>query len=134
MTGSQFANLVLNISQTDRENWVLDQVSIGNVPSWLRALVPITINQTISGTNHTLKYYVTPDYLAIGSDTDYFLEPTTPILAQRIANLTKCTLPTRLMVNQIWTNSVVKMTADTFSPTNDVNNATCRYSSCRTTR
>ena len=111
------------MSQNDRENWVLNQVSIGNVPSWLRTLVPITISQTISGMPHTLKYYVAPDYLAIGSDTDYFLEPTTPILAQRIANKLNCTLPTRLMVNQIWTNSTVKMTPDTVTPTND-NNAT----------
>ncbi len=123
LTGSQFANVVLNMSQNDRENWVLDQVTIGNVPNWLRTLVPITINQTISGTPHSLKYYVTPDYLAIGSDADYFLEPTTPILAQRIANMLNCTLPTRLMVNQIWTNSPVKMTANTVNPTNN-NNAT----------
>ena len=102
---------------------MLNQVSIGNVPGWLRNLVPVTISETISGTPHTLKYYVAPDYLAIGSDTNYFLEPTTPILAQRIANVLNCTLPTRLMVNQIWTNSVVKMTADTVNPTND-NNAT----------
>jgi hypothetical protein len=122
-TGSQFANIILLLSQNDRENWVLDQVSIGNVPGWMRTLVPITVSQTISGTPHTLTYYVTPDYLAIGSDQDYFLEPTTPILAQRIANLLNCTLPTRLMVNQIWTNSTVKMTADTVNPTND-NNAT----------
>jgi hypothetical protein len=40
----------------------------------------------------------------------------TPILAQRIANLTHCTLPTSLMVNQIWTNSTVRMTANTFNP------------------
>ena len=111
------------MSQTDRENWVLDQVAIGNIPNWMRTLVPVTINQTISGTPHTLTYYVAPDYLAIGSDQDYFLEPTTPILAQRIANLLNCTLPTRLMVNQIWTNSPVKLTASTVTPTNN-NNAT----------
>ena len=122
-TGSQFANIILLLSQNDRENWVLYQVSIGNIPNWMRNLVPVTVNQTINGTPHTLTYYVAPDYLAIGSDQDYFLEPTTPILAQRIANLLNCTLPTRLMVNQIWTNSVVKMTANTVNPTND-NNAT----------
>jgi hypothetical protein len=122
-TGSQFSNIILLMSQTARENWVLNQVSIGNVPNWMRNLVPVTVNQTINGTPHTLTYYVTPDYLAVGSDQDYFLEPTTPILAQRIANLLNCTLPTRLMVNQIWANSPVKMTADTVTPTND-NNAT----------
>src|SRR5262249_49503455 len=104
-------------------NWVLNQVSIGNIPSWMRTLVPVTVNQTISGTPHSLTYYVAPDYLAIGSDQDYFLEPTTPILAQRIANLLNCTLPTRLMLNQIWTNSPVQLTASTVTPTNN-NNST----------
>jgi len=123
LTGSQFSNVILLMSQTDRENWVLNQVSLGNIPGWMRTLVPIVVSQTINGTPHSLTYFVTPDYLAVGSDTDYFLEPTTPILAQRLANLLQCTLPTRLMVNQIWTNSTVRMTANTVTPTND-NNAT----------
>ncbi len=122
-TGSQFANIILNLSQNDRENWVLDQITIGNIPGWMRTLVPVTVNQTINSVPHTLTYYAAPDYLAIGSDQDYFLEPTTPILAQRIANLLNCTLPTRLMVNQIWTNSPVKLTPFTVAPTNN-NNAT----------
>jgi Immunoglobulin domain/Immunoglobulin I-set domain len=122
-TGSQFSNIILLMSQTDRENWILNQVAIGNIPNWMRTLVPVTVNQTINGTPHTLTYYVAPDYLAIGSDQDYFLEPTTPILAQRIANLLNCTLPTRLMVNQIWTNATVKLTPYPIAPTNN-NNAT----------
>ena len=122
-TGSQFSNIILLMSQTDRENWVLNQVAIGNIPNWMRTLVPVTVNQTINGTPHTLTYYVAPDYLAIGSDQDYFLEPTTPILAQRIANLLNCTLPTRLMVNQIWTDATVKLTPYPIAPTNN-NNAT----------
>src|SRR5580700_4099600 len=113
LTGSQWGNFATNLSQTVREYWIENQVAIGNIPDWMTNLVPVTVSQTISGTPHTLTYYVTPDYLAIGSHSDYFLEPTTPILAQRIANMLKCTLPTRLMVNQIWTNSSVRMTADT---------------------
>ena len=104
------------MSQTSRENWVLYEVTQGNIPGWMRTLVPITINKTINGTAHSLTYYVIPDYLSIGSDTDYFQEPMSPILAQRLANLLNCTLPTRLMVNQIWTNSAVKMTDNTFNP------------------
>ncbi len=122
-TGSQFSNIILLMSQTDRENWVLNQVAIGNIPNWMRTLVPVTVNQTINGIPHSLTYYVAPDYLAIGSDQDYFLEPTTPILAQRIANLLNCTLPTRLMVNQIWTNAAVKLSPYPINPTNN-NNST----------
>jgi hypothetical protein len=116
LTGSQFINIILPMSQTSRENWILGQVAQGNIPGWQRNLVPITITKTINGVGHTLTYYAAPDYFAIGGDQDYFLEPMTPILAQRIANLLHCTLPTRLMVNEIWTNSAVKLTASTFNP------------------
>ena len=118
--GSQFSNIITPMSQTTRENWILGQIALGNVPGWMRTLVPITINKTINGTAHTLTYYVTPDYLAVGSDQDYFLEPMTPILAQRIANLLNCTLPTRLMVNYNWTNAALKLTPSTIYYTNPI--------------
>ena len=37
-------------------------------------------------TNHIGVFYAIPDYLAIGGDGDYFLEPMTPILAQRLCD------------------------------------------------
>ena len=104
-TGSQFTNIIWALSLTERENWIYAQVINGNVPNWQRTLKPINV----SSSGHTATYYASPDYLAIGSDTDYFLEPTTPLLAQRLADRMGCTLPTRKMVNQIWTNATVKM-------------------------
>jgi len=100
----------------ERENWIYTQVLSGNVPDFLRNLVPVTVSANISGTNHMGTYYVTPDYVAIGTDADYFLEPMTPLLAQRICDAIGCTLPTRKMVNQVWTNTAVKMTPQTISP------------------
>jgi len=100
----------------ERENWIFAQVTSGNVPIFLRLLVPITVNGNINGTNHTATYYVTPDYLAIGSDTDYFLEPMTPLLAQRLCDALGCTLPTRKMVNQIWTNASMKLNPQPIPP------------------
>ena len=111
-TGSQWTNIVWMLSQDERENWIYAQIISGNVPNWQRALKPISV----SASGHTATYYVSPDELAIGSDTDYFLEPTTPILAQRLADLLGCTLPTRKMVNQIWTNATVKLTPQTIPP------------------
>lgn len=90
-TGSQFTNIIWALPLTERENWIFAQVVSGNVPNWQRPLKPIVS----SAGGHTATFYVSPDYLAIGSDTDYFLEPTTPILAQRLADQIGCTLPTR---------------------------------------
>jgi hypothetical protein len=112
LTASQWTNVVWQLSRDERENWIYAQVMSGNIPSWQRTLKPV--NVSVAG--HTATYYVTPDYLAIGSDTDYFLQPTTPLLAQRLADALGCTLPTRKMVNQIWTNSAVKMNPQPIAP------------------
>ena len=112
VTGSQFTNIIWALPLNERENWIYAQVASGNVPNWQRALNPITV----SAAGHTATYYVSPDYLAIGSDTDYFLEPATPILPQRLADLAGCTLPTRKMVNQTWTNAAVKLTPQPIAP------------------
>jgi len=108
------------LSRLEREDFEWDQISHGNVPGWMRKLVPVQVEGDIEGKHHQLVYYVLPDYLAMGADTDYFQTPMTPVLAQRIADLAKCTLPTRLMVKQIWSHSTVRMVANTFNPTNYV--------------
>ena len=115
-TGSQFIQIVTPMSLSQREDWIYYQVLSGNVPDFQRSLVPITVRATIGGTSHTATYYVAPDYLAIGSDADYFLEPTTPVLAQRLCNALGSTLPTRKMVNQIWTNAAVKLSPQPIAP------------------
>ena len=115
-TGSQFINIVRRMPRAERENWIYAQVLSGNVPNFLRALVSINVNATINGTPHAATYHVTPDYLAIGTDADYFLEPMTPLLAQRLGDAIGCTLPTRKMVNQIWTNAQVKLSPQPIPP------------------
>jgi hypothetical protein len=115
-TGSQFVNIITPMPLTERENWIYAQVASGNVPGFLRTLVPVAVSGSVSGTNHTGTYYAAPDYVAIGTDTNYFLEPMTPLLGQRLCTLLGCTLPTRKMVNQIWTNAGVKMTPQTIPP------------------
>lgn len=115
-SGTEFVNLITPLSLTVRENTIFAQIASGNVPTFLRTLVPVTSSTVINGTTHTVTCYVTPDYFAIGSDADYFLEPMTPLLAQRVANLLNCSLPTRKLVNTIWTNAVVKLAPSPISP------------------
>jgi len=136
ISGSTFAQTVAPLSREDREHSILVQVMRGNVPGFFRTLVPVSVKATIDGTTYTATYYVTPDYLAIGSDEDYFLCPITPLLAQRICDALSCTLPTRLMVNQIWTNATVKLPPAPIAPSPemitmpvfDQHNATVRTS------
>jgi len=119
LTGTQFASFITPMPSppaAERENWIYAQVMSGNIPDFLRTLAPVTVSAQINGINHTATYYVTPDYLAIGSDADYFLEPGTPLLAQRLCDALGCTLPTRKMVNQIWTQAAVKLAPKTIPP------------------
>jgi hypothetical protein len=119
-TGSQFVSQITSLSLTDRENAIYAAVVEGNVPDFLRTMVPVTVSATINGVNHTGTYYVIPDYLAIGTDADYFLEPTTPLLAQRLCDRLGCTLPTRLMVGQTWTAAAVKLAPQPIPPSGDM--------------
>jgi hypothetical protein len=66
--------------------------------------------------NVRASYFVTPDYLAIGSDEDYFLAPLTPLTAQAIADRLDCLLPTPKMVDDIYANSAVKLTPEPIPP------------------
>lgn len=120
LSGSQFISLVTNYTLTNRENQIWAEVTSGNIPNFQRNLIPITFTETINSTSYTIKYYTIPDYLAIGNDTDYFLCPMTPLLAQRIADFVGCILPTRKMVNQIWNAATVKLAPSSIPPSSQM--------------
>ena len=118
LTGSQFVTTISSgtLSLTSRENMIFTEISNGNIPDFYRNLVPVTSYATISGSPDSITYYVLPDYLAVGCDTNYFLCPMSPMLATQIADLTGCTLPTRKMVNDIWTAATVKLAPSPIPP------------------
>ncbi len=118
LSGSQFEATISSgtLSLTNRENMVYAQISAGNVPNFYRTMIAVTSTATISSVTQSVTYYVLPDYLAIGCDTDYFFCPMSPMLATRIGNLTGTTLPTRKMVNDIWQTATVHLTPQTLPP------------------
>src|ERR1700741_5210336 len=111
LSGSQFEATIASstLSLTNRENMSYSEISAGNVPNFYRTMVAVTSTATISSVVQSVTYYVIPDYLAIGCDTDYFLMPMSPMLATKIGALTGTTLPTRKMVGDIWSASTVKL-------------------------
>ena len=116
MNGSQFITAITPLSFTNRENLILQEVLNGNVPGFYRTLSPVTSTAVISGTVQSVTYYVIPDYLAIGCDTNYFLCPMSPIVATKIADSIGCTLPTRKMVNDIYAQAALKLPPLTIPP------------------
>lgn len=109
MNGDQFVNAIIPLSFTNRENLIMQEVLNGNVPGFYRTLSPVTSTAVIGGQTKSVTYYVIPDYLAIGSDTNYFLCPMSPIIATKIADSIGCTLPTKKMVNDIYAQAALKL-------------------------
>jgi len=116
LSGSQVVAAIWSLPREAREERLFQEIVSGNVPEFLRQLTPVTSSATVGQTQHAVTYYVAPDYLAVGSDQDYFLIPMTPLLAQRLADHMSCTLPTRMMVNQIYSAAPCKLAPSPIPP------------------
>lgn len=116
-TGSEFWQSVTSMDRFRREKAIQQEIFSGNVPDHLRDFKPIQLEaQDSSGQKLTGTAYVTPDYLAIGSNEDYVLVPMSPITAQAIADQTKTLLPTRKLVDTIYKQAEVRLTPQPQKP------------------
>ncbi|MBS1150832.1 MAG: uncharacterized protein H6Q89_2530 [Myxococcaceae bacterium] len=110
VTGSQFLEATRGLSRPEREQAILAQVLAGNVPDSARQFKEVTIQaKGKDGQSHTVKLQVIPDYVSIGSDADSVRIPMSPITAQKIADATGTSLPTRKIVDSIYRQAEVKL-------------------------
>ncbi|MBI5851005.1 MAG: hypothetical protein HZB39_08245 [Planctomycetes bacterium] len=116
VTGSALLSSLRGLALADREVLLAHEFAAGNVPSFLRKLVPVTTQATIGGRTRTATFWCTPDYLGFGTDADWFRMPMTPTLAQSIADRLDCVMPTRRMVDAIWAAAPVKLAPFPYSP------------------
>jgi hypothetical protein len=107
--GSHFVQRVQALSPVAYEQEVSAQILAGNVPPFLRRLCPVTITNAAGDASNSATFFVTPDYLAIGTDEDFFRAPMTPATAQRIADRLGCILPTPKMADAIYAAAAVKL-------------------------
>ena len=114
--GRAFAESVSALERLAREERIVAEVLRGNVPEFLRRLVPVALTNTVEGVAHVVTVFVAPDYLAVGSDADYFLAPLTPGAAQRITDATGCQLPTRRLVDAIHATAPLKLNPQPIPP------------------
>ncbi len=114
--GSHFAEMITGLDLEAREDSIFNQIARGNIPEFLRKMVPVTVGDTIYGDAYLLTYYVLADYLSVGSDSDFLRTPMTPNLAQEIANLFSCSLPTKKMVDDIYRVAPAKLNPDSIPP------------------
>lgn len=116
MTGSEFYQHLLPLSQSQREQAIITEIATGNVPEFLRQLKPVAATASFGGFTWEAVYYVAPDYVAVGSDEDFFRLPMSAPLAQQVADIAGCVLPTRKMVDAIYQAAPVKLAPRFFSP------------------
>jgi hypothetical protein len=102
-TGTAFRDRVAALPLAEREAAAVAEFTSGNVPGFLRQLKPVPLEFTSdSGTKHSGVCFVTPDYLAIGSEDDFFRLPLTPQCAVAIADAAGCTLLTARVSDAVW--------------------------------
>jgi hypothetical protein len=110
LTGSQFVRFVSRMTAPEREQAILAEISKGNLPEFLRQLVPVHLRcQVGAAKNLTATIFVTPDYLAIGSDSDFLRIPMNLHTAATVAERFGFVLPTRKMVDAIYLQSRVRL-------------------------
>ncbi|WP_137896344.1 M15 family metallopeptidase [Ramlibacter sp. 2FC] len=94
----------------ERENRIFEQLRAGNIPASLLTFHTVRTSGTDrAGQRHEFEFYVTPDLLAIGSESDAVRIPMDPVTAQRIADSFDCLLPTARMVEQIYQAAPTKL-------------------------
>jgi hypothetical protein len=103
LTGSQFVRHVSLMDAREREQAVLEELSKGNLPEFLRKFVPVALQCELGGGEKLVAtIFVTPDYLAIGSDRDFLRIPMNLHTALAVAERFGFVLPTRKMVDAIY--------------------------------
>lgn len=109
--GTTFYYLIKDSSWQAREAMELKLILDGNMPDQSRLFLPIKFKffDSTKGKYLQVKYFVSKDYVSIGTNSDYMRIPMTPVLAQKIADHYHCFLPTRKIVNDIYDQASVKI-------------------------
>ena len=116
VTASEFVQQITAEDLAGREQRIFSEINAGNIPDFLRRFQPVSVTNISGVQTNVATFYVAPDYLAVGTDADYFRTPMTPMTAQRIADQLGCILPTRKMVDAIYTAAVAKLVPSPIAP------------------
>ncbi len=100
--GSEFVHQVTGLNDDERETAIREQVLAGNIPGFLRHLQPVQFHGPVAGRMANVTVCVSPDYLAVGNDQNFFFAPMRLQTALIIARQFRFALPTRKMVDAIY--------------------------------
>ncbi|MBN2021974.1 MAG: hypothetical protein JW809_04205 [Pirellulales bacterium] len=109
-SGSAFRDRIAAMPLAEREAAIVAEIARGNVPGFLRRMKPIPLAaRDAAGTPHVGTCFVTPDYLAVGADEDFFRVPMTPRTAWKIADALGCSLLTTKLSDDVHAAAEIKL-------------------------
>ena len=109
LTGDAFARKISELHGIPREHLIYEQLTAGNLPAFLRSLVPVSFRHTAGGRATTVTVFSMPDYLAIGSDQDFIRIPMGLHAAAAIADRFGFILPTTKIVDAIFHQASIRL-------------------------
>jgi hypothetical protein len=120
--GSEFVRRIATLPFEEREEEICKAISSGNIPQFLRYTKTILEETPDSaGTIHKIAYDVMPDYLAVGSDSDFCRMPMNPYTAQLIADKFGASLITSKLSDHIYKMADVKLKPFSYLPVGNEN-------------
>lgn len=110
-SGTAFYQEAAAMGWQARDSLAVAAVFRGQVPSFFKKFktIRVEIVDTLTGKLIRARFFVSPDYLSVGTNRDWVRVPLTPMAAQRIADTLGCSLPTRKMVDAIWRAARVRL-------------------------
>ncbi len=115
--GTEFYEMVREMKFAEREKLIYEQFQGGNFPDFLLDYREITSQQSdAAGKVRKLTLFVSPQYLAIGNENDYFIIPVGPVTAQKIALELDAFLPTPKVVDMICKSAELGLEPFTYIP------------------
>lgn len=120
ITGSKLIEGLLCEPITKRENMIMQELKLGNIPDFLRVLKPIEVSyKEVSKDKHEqmqMTIFVMPDYLAVGTDDDFVRVPLNLKSAVELTKRWNFVLPTPKIVDLIYMNADCKIPPHPLKP------------------
>ncbi|WP_132950066.1 hypothetical protein [Rhodovulum bhavnagarense] len=115
--GSALAERMRSLQGVDRDRLIAQELLSGNMPGFLRNLTPVTVSGRMpDGRGANVTICVTPDYLALGRDTDFLRVPMGLPAAAQIADRFGFLLPTTRMVDAIYAQAGLRLDPRPMTP------------------
>lgn len=108
--GNEFIASVAALGDHERDAAIRRELLSGNLPGFLRRVLPTNLSARLDdGRNVRITLCVLPDYLGLGSDTDFVIVPMGLDSALTVASKFDFMLPTRRIVDLIYRTAEVHL-------------------------